>query len=139
MKETEMRHNITITSEDRRLLSTMLESAQTHGSERREYLRVLEAELERAHEADSTEVPPDVVTMDSTVELRDLDTEEIETYTVVYPNCANVALNRVSVLAPIGTAILGCRVGDVIRVRVPSGHRRIRIEEIRFQPERASH
>jgi regulator of nucleoside diphosphate kinase len=78
----------------------------------------------------------DVVTMNTTVELRDLDTGELETYTVVYPERADIALNRISVLAPLGTALLGSRAGDVVEVRVPAGRLRIRVEEIHFQPER---
>jgi regulator of nucleoside diphosphate kinase len=66
-----------------------------------------------------------------------LDTGEIEIYTLVYPELAEVTKNRISVLAPVGTAILGCRVGDVVRASVPSGQRRLRLEEILFQPERS--
>jgi regulator of nucleoside diphosphate kinase len=132
-----MSSSITITHEDRRRLGTMLELAQSLGIERREYLHALEADLERARGADPTEVPPDLVTMNSTVELRDLETGETETYTIVYPERADVALERVSVLAPIGRAVLGSRVGDVVEVKVPSGWRRIRVEGIRYQPENA--
>ena len=74
--------------------------------------------------------------MNSTVVLRDLDTGEVETYTLVYPNHADIARNRLSVLAPVGTAILGYHVGDVVRWRVPAGVRRLRVEEVLFQPER---
>ena len=132
-----MTSTITITHEDRRRLGTMLQSAQARGMERQEYLHVLEADLERARGADATEVPPDLVTMNSTVELRDLKTGEIETYTIVYPERADVALDRISVLAPIGRAVLGSRVGDVVKVKVPSGWRRIRVEGIHYQPENA--
>jgi len=132
-----MTHTITITHEDRRRLGSMLHSAQTHRIERHEYLHALEAELERAQGVDSAEIPHDVVTMNSTVELRDLDTGDIETYTVVYPERADVALGRISVLAPIGTAILGSRIGDIVEVRVPAGWCRIRVEEILYQPERS--
>jgi len=132
----DMTENITITHEDRQRLGTMLQSAQTHRWERRDYLHALEAELERAQAADPDELPRDVVTMNSTVELRDLDTGEIEIYTLVYPERADATQNRISVLAPVGTAILGCRVGDVVRVSVPSGQRQLRLEKILFQPER---
>jgi regulator of nucleoside diphosphate kinase len=104
------------------------------GSNRR--LTELIAELERAEVVLSDEIPDDVVTMNSTVVLRDLDTGESETYTLVYPNHANIARNRLSVLAPVGTAILGYQVGDVVRWRVPAGVRRLRVEEVVFQPER---
>ncbi len=132
-----MTSTITVTHEDRRRLGTMLQSAQARGMERLEYLHALEADLERARGADATEVPPDLVTMNSTVELRDLDTGEIETYTIVYPERADVALDRISVLAPVGRAVLGSHVGDIVEVKVPSGWRRIRVEGIRYQPENA--
>jgi regulator of nucleoside diphosphate kinase len=115
----------------------MLQSARALGIERQEYLHSLEAELERARAADSTEVPPDLVTMNSTVELCDLKTGDIETYTIVYAERADVARERISVLAPIGRAVLGSRVGDIVKVKVPSGWRRIRVEGIRYQPESA--
>jgi regulator of nucleoside diphosphate kinase len=101
------------------------------------HLDALEAGLELAQVLDSEEIPEDVVTMNSTVEICDLDSGEAETYTVLYPQDADIATDRISVLAPVGRALLGKRVGDVIRVTVPSGQRRIRIEAIRFQPERA--
>ncbi len=134
-----MPHHITVTHEDRLRLDTMLQYAQANGVEEQEYLYALGVELERARETASADVPCDVVTMDSMVELSDLETGEIDTYTIVYPECANIAMNRISVLAPIGTAILGCRVGDVVKVRTPAGRRRIKVEEIHFQPEHASH
>lgn len=132
-----MTASITITHEDRRRLGTMLQSVHAIRAERREYLDALESNLERARAADPTEVPPDLVTMNSTVELCDLETGEIETYTIVYPERADVALERISVLAPIGRAVLGSRAGDVAEVKVPSGWRRIRVEGIRYQPENA--
>lgn len=78
-----------------------------------------------------------MVTMNTTVVLRDVDTRERETYTLVYPEQADISLDRVSVLAPIGTAVLGRRVGDVVEAKVPSGRRRIRVESIRRQQSRS--
>ena len=127
-----MNHNILVTYDDRRRLGAVLENIQADGTERRDYLHALEAVLEDAQGLDPTEVPRDVVTMNATVELRDLDTEEREAYTVVYPERADISRNRISVLAPIGTAVLGCRVGEVVEVQVPSGRRRIRVEDIHY-------
>lgn len=127
---------IFITENDRRRLGTMLQDPRLSKTEHPQYLHALEAELERAYGVDPTELPHDVVTMNSTVEIRDLAFDETETYTLVYPEQANIHANRLSVLAPLGTAILGCRVGDVVRVKTPSGARRVRVEEISFQPER---
>ena len=98
----------------------------------------LEVELNRARVLPPGKVPPDVVTMDSTVRLRDLSSGRAVTYTLVFPRDADVTENRISVLAPVGTAILGCREGDTVEVRAPAGLRRLKIEEVVYQPERAS-
>ena len=76
------------------------------------------------------------MTMNSTVTLRDLETNERETYTLVYPEQADIANDRLSVLAPVGTAILGQRVGDELKWRVPGGWRRFKVQRVLFQPER---
>jgi regulator of nucleoside diphosphate kinase len=130
------RRKIYITQTDLQRLCRVVASELelNDGSDR--HLTELIAELERAEVMLSDEIPDDVVTMNSTVVLRDLDTGESETYTLVYPNHANIARNRLSVLAPVGTAILGYQVGDVVRWRVPAGVRRLRVEEVLFQPER---
>lgn len=65
-------------------------------------------------------------------------TKEIETFTLVYPNEANISEGKLSILAPLGTAILGYRVGDLARWQVSSGVGRWRVEELLFQPERES-
>lgn len=128
------RRKIYITQTDLQRLCRVVAAELELSVDRR--LTELIAELERAEIVLSDEIPDDVVTMNSTVVLRDVDTDETETYTLVYPNHADIARNRLSVLAPVGTAILGYQVGDVIRWRVPSGVRRLRVEDVIFQPER---
>jgi regulator of nucleoside diphosphate kinase len=131
------RRKIFVTEPDLRRLCNVVaaELALDGGSNR--HLAELIAELQRAEIVPSDEVPDDVVTMNSTVVLRDLDTGEMETYTLVYPNHADIARNRLSVLAPVGTAILGYHVGDVVRWGLPAGVRRLQVDEVLFQPERA--
>lgn len=102
----------------------------------RRYLDDLRSELDRAAVVPEDEAPREAVTMNSTVRLRDLDTGEVETYTLVYPSKANIAQNRLSVLAPVGTAILGYCVGDVVNWETPGGTRRLRIEEVTCGAER---
>lgn len=128
--------NIIITNSDHRRLQHLLESEFAAAIDPKTYLTDLQAELHRAQIVDSADVPADVITMDSTVRLLDMDSDEVETYTLVYPVQANIVKNKLSILAPIGTAILGYRVGDVVHWRVPSGTRRWRVEEILYQPER---
>ena len=100
--------------------------------------RELAGELQRATIVDTTSVPADVVTMNSSVKLTDLKSKGTESYTLVYPKDANIAEGRLSILAPIGTALLGSRAGDEIRWTVPTGESNLRIEEVTYQPERDS-
>lgn len=97
----------------------------------------LDTELERATVVDPGVIPATVVTMNSRVILRNLDTAEELTLSLVYPEDADASAGSVSVLAPVGTAILGYVEGDVIEWPVPSGVRRLRIEKVLYQPEAA--
>jgi len=94
------------------------------------------------------QVPPDVVTMNSEVWIRDLASNERVTYTLVFPWKVDISKGKISVLAPIGTALLGVREGDVIRVTAPGGIRELQVgqrnlhpgalvEQIAYQPEAA--
>lgn len=97
----------------------------------------LERELERGDVVAPREVPKGVVTMNSRVRFRDLASRERETYTLVYPADADVENGRLSVLAPLGAALLGARVGDVVECRTPGGVRRLTVERVLYQPEAA--
>jgi regulator of nucleoside diphosphate kinase len=72
--------------------------------------------------------------LNSEVAVRDMDSNEEMTFAVVYPSDADVNRRRISVLAPIGTAVSGSRVGDMIDWRVPGRSRRLKIERVLFQP-----
>ena len=94
-------------------------------------LLALQGEIERAQVLEPEEMPADVVTMHSLVRFVDEDNGEEQTVTLVYPFEADAALGRVSVLAPIGTALLGLRVGQRIDWQVPSGgSRRLRVVQV---------
>lgn len=129
-------HPICVTRRDHDRLTTIVRDALITGSERRLYLVALLEELARATVVPSEDVPPDTVTMNSIVRVRDLDTGEVDAYHLVYPSFADAMNDRVSILAPIGTALLGCSAGDVVEWPVPSGTVRLRIEAVEFQPER---
>lgn len=103
----------------------------------RENLAELEQELMRAEVVSPQEVPGDVITMNSSVRLKDLDTKKELTYTLVFPADADAAQNKISVLAPIGAALIGYRVGDIRTWEVPAGRRRLKVEEVLYQPEAA--
>lgn len=131
------KRRIYITDFDKKRLEELIAVADEFGGQERKDLAALSAELARAEVVPSKEVPPDVVTMNSKVVLRDIDTSEETTYTLVFPRNADVDAGAISILAPVGTAILGYAKGDVVEWPVPSGMRRLRIEEILYQPEAA--
>jgi regulator of nucleoside diphosphate kinase len=124
------KYSITISSNDYNGLRSLVHSARLDRRVSAENLDALERELARAKVVDPSEIPDDVVTMNAKVGFRDLDSDEIEEYTLVYPSKADVLRNRISVLAPIGTALLGYRVGDSVEWRVPSGKRRFEIVDV---------
>jgi regulator of nucleoside diphosphate kinase len=100
-------------------------------------LRDLLNELERAESIEDEDSMEDVIMMNSTVLVKDLDSGDDLIYTIVYPEHANSSENKISILAPIGTALLGYRVGDTIEWEVPAGKRRLKVKEILYQPETA--
>ena len=101
-------------------------------------ITALEEELGRAEVVDPTHIPPDVVTMNSTVRFTDEQTGEEQEVTLVYPAEADFTRQRVSILAPLGSALLGLRVGQAIDWPVPSGQvKRFRVLAVTQQPEAA--
>jgi regulator of nucleoside diphosphate kinase len=95
-----------------------------------DHLDELAAELERARIADPEDLPADVITIDTSVRVLDLVSGERRELTVVLPVQSDASAGRISVLAPLGTALLGYRVGDEIEWRMPGGLRRMRIETV---------
>ena len=98
-------------------------------------LTALGEELERGTVVAPGRVPKGVVTMHSRVRIRDVHEDEVETFTLVYPDEADINEGKLSVLAPLGTALLGTRVGDVVDFDAPAGTRRLKIERVLDQPE----
>jgi regulator of nucleoside diphosphate kinase len=133
-----LKHDLLISRYDKKRIMHLLRSGDV-SSEAREELDDLTWEIQRAAEVRPQEVPPDVVTMNSSVRISDLDTSKSEVLTIVFPADANYDEGKVSILAPLGTALLGYRVGDVVYWHVPRGVRQLRIDEILYQPEAAGH
>ena len=125
---------IIITVEDYQQLAALLNSNVVRLVNGLDHLDKLQTELGRAQIV-AHDLPSDVVTMNSTVTLRDLGTNGLETYTLVFPDRADIANHNLSVLAPTGAAILGSRVGDEIRWRASHGWRQLRVEQVIY-PQR---
>lgn len=129
------KQNIIVSVVDRERLQTLINSALLDSRVPIENLNALESELTRAKVLRHEDVPSDVITMNSTVCFADLTNEEEESYTLVYPRDADAANGKISVFAPIGTALLGYRVGDVVEWAVPAGKRRLRIIAVQHDAE----
>lgn len=128
---------IYITRDDADKIEELLRARLRRGDPDLANLQVLQEELRRARIVDPTELKPDVITMHSRVRLKDLHLDDVRELTLVFPDEAAHDDDRISVVAPIGAAILGYKTGDTVRFRTPGGLRRLRIEQVLFQPEAA--
>lgn len=137
MKEHTSGRQIFITDFDVERLEVLIENANRRSSRDGKYLEELEKELTKAEVVTPTGIPPDVITMNSRVCLQDMDSGEDLVYTLVFPGDANVESGKISVLAPIGTAMIGYRAGDRITWRVPGGVKKMKVKRILYQPESA--
>ena len=122
---------------DAERIEALLEQPQYSGLN----TRALQDELARAEIAEPAQMPADVITMNSIarvrVEDRELGNHEHE-LTLVYPRDADGGADKVSILAPVGSALLGLRVGAAIDWPMPGGRSaRLQVLSIRFQPEAA--
>lgn len=125
------RPNIIITFPDHARLSDLIAFKRLSKTE----AQALKSELDRAEIVAPHAVPPDVITMNTRAELLDLDTDERMELTVVFPEQANFDEGRISVLAPVGTGMLGYRVGNTFEQQTPFGVRRLMVLAVTFQPE----
>jgi regulator of nucleoside diphosphate kinase len=128
---------IVITRTDAARLRELL-ATRARAQRDQDHLQELAEELERARIADSDEVPADVITLHTQIQLLDLVSGERRNVTLVLPRESDARAGRISVLAPLGTALLGYRAGDEIEWQMPGGLRRLRIERVRPAAERRS-
>lgn len=117
--------NLIISNTDLQRLLPVLDLHDTPASE------ALATELHRAVIVEPHAMPDDVVSMNSEVVYEDLDSKTRRTVTLVYPKDADATRGRISVLAPVGSALLGLRVGQTISWKLPTGTRRICVVEVR--------
>lgn len=99
---------------------------------------MLNAELDRAEMCNPADMPADVVSMNSRIKFRDLTSQEEFVRTLVYPANLTDSDNQLSVMAPVGAALLGLRVGDSINWDLPNGNKtHLEVLELQYQPESA--
>ncbi len=126
---------IQITQNDMKKLHEAIHEAKNSGYRSSIYIQNLEGELDRAVIVDPRAVPADVITMNSKVLLTDLVHNDQMELTLVFPEDSAKGGGRVSILAPIGTAMIGYRVGDVFEWDTPEGKTSLRVDKILYQPE----
>jgi Transcription elongation factor len=129
-------NTIQITQSDYNRLQDLLRDARPETAEDQRCREALFQELMRAKIKPPDEIPTDVITLGSRARLRDLESGDVLEYTLVLPVDADVEAGRISILAPLGTAMLGFRRGDEIEWMMPGGKVKLRVEEV-FQPETA--
>lgn len=99
---------------------------------KRELADLLEEELARARIVAEEERPADVVAMNSTVGFEDMDTGKTSVITLVYPPEADIDANKVSILTPVGSALIGLRVGQIIHWPLPNGkEKKLKVVSVR--------
>lgn len=129
------KQKIIITSTDAERLEALLDSLPDDAFPGK---TDLEEELERAVIVAPQDVPPTVVTMNSTVKFKLLPSDNEFCLTLVYPRGGDEAGQTISIFAPVGSALLGLSQGDKIKWSRPGGGiLQVAIEEVVYQPERA--
>ena len=129
--------DVLLTDIDARRLQSLIEGSKLRDVRDVGSAELLEQHLDEADVLPASRIDPDVVTMNSEVLVTDTVSGEAFSFHVVFPRSANVSAGRISVLAPLGMAVLGRRAGDRITWDVPGGVRTLRVEDVIYQPERS--
>ncbi len=99
----------------------------------------LRREIARARIVAEEKIQGNIITMNSNFLVRLLDSGKVRLYTLVFPKDADFAKGKISVLSPLGTALIGYQEGDVVEWVAPAGIKKLKVEKIMYQPEAAGH
>lgn len=130
-----MRTQLQISNLDYQRLINLLQKIKTTMKDDLHNIETLEAEIEKAKRIEPRKMKTNVVTMNSDVEVTDEDTGRLMKFKLVYPNEADFKTGKLSVLSPLGCALIGYSEGDVVEFRVPAGSKKVKIGKILYQPE----
>ncbi len=130
---------ILITTYDMERLECLINTTESPWNRKKTYFDQLDQKLENAKIVEPCDIPSDIITIYSVVRVKDLESGEETTYTIVPPSDANIMRQKISILSAIGTALIGHSVGDMIECQVPSGLKRLKILKIPYQPEASGH
>jgi regulator of nucleoside diphosphate kinase len=130
-------HSIIVSDADMDRLSRLVRALKHSLFRDQLQLESLDQTLESAEVTSSERIPRDVIRMNSRVRVLDLDTRKKGLYTLVFPEHADLSTSRISILAPVGLALLGRRQRDMIEVKVPGGIRRLQVEHVLYRADTA--
>jgi regulator of nucleoside diphosphate kinase len=122
---------VILLKKDFEILNGYVKNLQGMQVNEKENVSKLYGELQKAQVVEEIDFPSDVVRLDSTVVIKDLQTKRDMTITIVLPQKADIKQRKVSVLAPIGTALIGFRKGQKVSWEVPSGKKDFMIMEVK--------
>ncbi len=130
-----MENNIKITELDYVRLSRLVSSSQSEKMIEIENLNAFIHEIDRAEKVDSKNIAPEFVTMNSVVNVLNRATDKPMTIKIVYPMDADFKKSFISILSPLGSALLGYKIGDTVQYEAPKGKMKMTIQSIYYQPE----
>lgn len=130
-----MKSQLRITNLDYQRLSQLINSIRKTMKDDLHNIETLQGEIERAKRVEPRKIGSQFVTMNSEVEVIDITTGRIMTFKLVYPQEANFPGGKLSVLSPLGSALIGYREGDEVEFCVPAGTKKVKIGKILYQPE----
>ncbi len=128
-------NELIISSLDAARIEGCIEKARSGGLNAPVNLVPLMNEVKRAKKLTPQKMPADVVTMNSIVLLSNKKTNKTAKVQIVYPEQADVSKQKISIFAPVGTALLGYKKGDTVKWSTPSGDVEFEILDIVYQPE----
>jgi len=131
------KRSIFITGRNMKRLQGLIDVASPASEIDLENFERLEEELYRANIVEPENIPLDVVTINSKVRLRKIDSDLGIIIILVFPSDANLSEHKISILSPIGSAVIGRQTGDIIEWKAPGGIKRAKIEKMLYQPEAA--
>lgn len=132
-----MERSLYLTNYDYERLELLLDNMNRVPQNRREDLSLLEENLATCRIVEPEEMPANIVTLHSTVRYLDLNNNKERVVTLVFPSNADLSKGRISLVVPLGAAILGRAEGDIVSWKVFDGTMTVRIEEVLYQPEAA--
>lgn len=128
--------DIYITEHDLQRLKKLLNDLSQESHHKDFSIQELKGEMNRALVVSPKEVPENVITMNSRVLMRDVESGKDMTLWLVFPDKMDAVKNPVSILSPLGTAMIGYKVGDVFTWESPKGMKQVEVLDILYQPER---